>query len=137
MAENLDGDVDGDGMNDGMFVVSPPVDVTVVLQCATCESDSCIELLPEGSCAFCQQPEICRDLFELCYAPGRPKEGTDEADGFENFLSEKGIAWTTMAGCSAGKKACENTLERSMEECSMVGGSESSGGSDESSGGGT
>ena len=47
VARNTVGDVDGDGVPDGEFVVSRPVEVTVVLQCSTCESPSCQELLPE------------------------------------------------------------------------------------------
>ena len=122
-------DADGDGTPDGDYVVSPPADVTVVLQCATCESKSCQEVLPAGSCAACAQADVCVELYDLCYAPGQPKEGTDEADSFDAFLGPDGLAWSTDVGCESGKQTCQEILDRSQPDCITEQGTGTSGGS--------
>ena len=66
---------DGDGTKDGEFVVSPGKEVTVVLQCATCDSQSCQDLLPPDECFFCGQPDICNQYFDRCLAEGQPNFG--------------------------------------------------------------
>jgi hypothetical protein len=118
VASNLapGGDVDGDGKPDGEFVVSGPVEVEVVLMCATCESKSCQDVLPKGRCQQCGQPQVCRDYFERCLDDGKPNADTDEADLFETFFGVEGVLWTVAAGCAAGQKACEDAQERAEEE---------------------
>lgn len=101
-------DVDGDGEADGEYVVSRPAEVTVVLQCATCESQSCEDLLPPGTCQECTQPPQCRAYYERCLAPGKPNFDTKEADLFETFFGDKGVLWTTATGCVAGEQACND-----------------------------
>lgn len=105
------GDVDGDGSSDGEFVVSPGKEVTVILNCASCESESCQELLPPGSCFECPQPEICNEYFERCLDEGKPNFGMAEADLFDNLFGPDGILWSSQAGCSLGATACENAQE--------------------------
>lgn len=108
VARNDMGDVDGDGEADGEFVVSRPVEVTVVLQCSTCESPSCEELLPEGECQSCGQPEICSSYFERCLDPATNPDVTNEdVLFFEGIFGSNGALWTTPAGCAAGEQACQ------------------------------
>jgi hypothetical protein len=121
VARNLVGDVDGDGSQDGEFVVSEGTAVTVVLACATCESDSCKEVLPAG-CVACNQPQVCKDYFDRCLAIGQPNANTDEADLFDNFLGVEGVLWATPAGCQQGQALCERAQENAdvaPEECGL------------------
>lgn len=132
VARNTKGDVDGDGEDDGDFVVSRPVEVTVVLQCATCESPSCQEALPEGECQSCNQPEVCADYFARCLDPGANPDVTDEdVLFFEGIFGANGALWTTPSGCAAGEGACEDAQQDGME-CRLGGGD---GGMDGGSGG--
>ncbi len=112
VVRNVVGDVDGDGARDGEFVVSPGKEVSVILNCASCESASCQELLPPGSCFECQQATVCDDYFERCLAEGRPNFGMAEADLFDNLFGPDGILWSSQAGCNLGATACENAQEQ-------------------------
>ena len=117
-----DGDVDGDGNSDGEFVVSPPVEVRVVLQCATCESQSCLDVLPAGTCQTCAQPEVCQEYYERCLAPGQPNADSDEAKLFENFLGTNGVLWSTRDGCAQGEVLCSRgqmMAEEFPDECGL------------------
>jgi len=115
-----DTDIDGDGEPDGEYVVSPPVEVKVVLKCASCESSSCLEALPNGECLACPQPTDCGAAYALCFAPGRPKYGTDEAQQFEAFFGINGLAWKASASCTAGAPLCADALQTANEECRDV-----------------
>lgn len=128
VVRNLTGDVDGDGEQDGDFVVSRPATsvgadgetlegVRIVLRCATCESDSCQELLEDAECASCSQPPECAQAYELCFAPGRPKEGTDEAEQFDQFFGVDGLAWKNGTTCAAGEDLCLDALDKALLEC--------------------
>ncbi len=97
--------------------VSEPVEVKVVLQCATCDSDSCIEELTDigemqqqAVCRTCAWPEACQTLNEQCYAEGAPFAGTDEAEVYEVFMGPYGILWTSIDGCVSGEQLCEEML---------------------------
>jgi hypothetical protein len=115
-------DVDGDGEVDGTFVVSRPARpyygrsvngvadyvpdengnpreyVRVVLRCASCESDTCRDLLG-SECRICAQPAACQQVEELCFGPGRPKEGTNEADQFTAAFGRDGAIWGVAGIC--------------------------------------
>jgi len=133
VARNTMGDVDGDGVDDGEFVVSRPVEVTVVLMCATCESPSCSDLLPEGECQSCGQPDVCGDYFDRCLDPAtNPNVTIEDAAFFEGIFGPNGALWTTPSGCVSGEQACKGAEEEGME-CRLGGGE----GGDESSGGGS
>jgi hypothetical protein len=122
VARNTKGDVDGDGKDDGEFVVSPGKEVTVVLQCATCDSKSCQDLLPIGECFFCPQPDVCGDYFDRCLAEGQPNFDTAEADLFSALFGTEGILWSTRDGCAIGEGACEKAqmnAEAMPDECSL------------------
>lgn len=121
------GDVDDDGEADGDFVISPPANVTVVLKCATCESTSCMETLPAGSCLSCAQPDACAEAFELCFAPGRPKAETDEGVQFGLFFGRDGLAWKAPQSCAAGEELCDDALEKARLECMGEGGTDDAG----------
>ena len=112
-------DVDGDGMADGDFVVSPPAEVDVILRCASCESPSCRELLEDtpGACNYCPQPALCNEVFNLCFAPGSPLEGTDEADSFDDLLGPDGLAWKIASSCDEGEALCQDAFDNFMDEC--------------------
>jgi hypothetical protein len=112
-------DVDGDGEADGDFVVSPPAEVDVILRCASCESPSCRELLADtpGACEYCGQPELCNEVFNLCFAPGSPLEATDEADSFDDLLGPNGLAWKNASSCSDGEALCQQAFDRFQDEC--------------------
>lgn len=132
VARNTVGDIDGDGQTDGEFVVSRPVEVTVVLQCSTCESPSCQELLPEGECQACGQPEVCQAYFDRCLDPAtNPDVTVEDAAFFDGIFGPNGALWTTPSGCVAGEQACTAAEAEGME-CQLGGGDEggeSSGGS--------
>lgn len=133
VARNTMGDVDGDGKDDGDFVVSRPVEVTVVLQCSTCESPSCQELLPEGECQACSQPEVCQAYFDRCLDPAtNPDVTAEDAAFFDGIFGPNGALWTAPSGCVSGEQACL-AAEADGTECQLgggdEGGSESSGGS--------
>lgn len=116
------GDIDGDGTKDGEYVVSKPDDVLVILQCATCESKSCQELLEPQDCFYCGQPEVCSQYFDRCLAEGKPNAGTDEADLFETFFGEAGVLWSNAGSCASGEKACEDAqshAEDLPDECGI------------------
>lgn len=123
-----DRDVDGDGSPDGEFVVSPPREVPVILRCASCDSPSCREIeVLAGECQACTQPQACEDAWELCFAEGRPKFETDEADDFERFFGPNGLAWKSNTVCiededgnSPADTLCEDTLASLTEECMDV-----------------
>lgn len=128
------GDVDGDGTPDGEFVVSRPVEVTVILQCSTCESPSCAELLPEDECQSCAQPPICEEYFVRCLDPAmNPNVTTEDVAFFEGIFGPSGALWTTPAGCVAGEQACEGAQADDEMECRLGGGE----GGDESTDGGS
>lgn len=110
-------DIDGDGEPDGQYVVSEPAEVRVVLRCASCESASCLDALPGGECLSCTQPQECSEAYDLCFAPDRPKDGTDEARQFQLFFGVDGIAWKTQASCSAGSTFCADALTKALDEC--------------------
>jgi hypothetical protein len=95
----------------GEIHVSAPLPVTIVLQCATCDSQSCLESLPAGACQQCVQPEACKELYLACYGPGAPNEGTSDADVFEQFLGEDGSLWKSEQTCFEGAGLCEAFLE--------------------------
>jgi len=116
------GDVDEDGMSDGEFVVSVPDEVTVVLRCATCESRSCVEALPGGECLSCPQPLDCAAAYDICFAPERPKYGTNEAVQFEAFFGVDGVAWKSVASCLRGEDLCRSALDSAERECLEEGG---------------
>ena len=99
------------GQNGDEFVVSEDEKVTVILQCATCESPSCEELLPPGTCFFCTQPEICVEYEARCLAEGQPNAGTDEEELFDTFFGLDGILWSTAQGCAVGEETCEKAQE--------------------------
>jgi hypothetical protein len=115
------GDIDGDGTKDGEFVVSPGKEVRVILQCATCDSQSCQDLLPPEECFFCEQAPVCNEYFERCLAEGKPNFGMSEADLFESLFGVDGILWSTVAGCSLGEKACENAQKDAETEPDVCG----------------
>lgn len=120
-----DRDVDGDGSADGDFVVSPPVDVTVVLRCSSCDSPSCQEIEElKAECQFCSQPPACQEVYEMCFDEGRPKFDTDEADDFERFFGPNGLAWKSGTVCiadedgnTAAEELCQNALDDALTEC--------------------
>jgi hypothetical protein len=93
------------------FHVSEAVSVTVVLQCATCTSTSCLDILPPGACQECSQPEACQDLFATCYGPGSPWEGTAEENVFNQFLGAQGSLWKSTETCVEGEALCKLFLE--------------------------
>lgn len=110
------------GQNGSEFVVSPGVEVPVVLQCATCDSQSCEDLLPPGTCFFCAQPQICRDYFDRCLAEGQPNAGSDEEELFTTFFGTDGILWSTAEGCAVGENTCERAQENAdaaPDECGL------------------
>lgn len=125
VARNVTGDVDGDGTQDGDFVVSPAEDVTVVLRCSSCDSPSCREIDElAGECQFCNQPPACQEVFDLCFEEGRPKFDTDEAEDFERFFGPDGLAWRSGTVCipdedgnTAAEQLCENALVDAIDEC--------------------
>lgn len=123
VARNTVGDVDGDGQADGDFVISRPVEVTVILQCATCESPSCQDLLPEGECQSCPQPAACEDYFDMCLDPATNPDVTDaDAAFFETIFGQDGALWTTPNGCAAGEAACDGALADDADPCGLGGG---------------
>jgi hypothetical protein len=93
----------------GEFLVSPPVKVPVVLQCATCDSQTCVELVPAGQCKTCSQPEACVTVYEECFTPGAPAE--DQAGVFQAFLGEDGALWASAGTCVQGEALCQGLLE--------------------------
>ena len=112
-------DVDGDGMTDGDFVVSPPVDVPVILRCASCESPSCVEALEDTdvACASCNQPPLCAMIFDLCFAEGRPLFGEPEADQFDLNFGPDGVTWKNAMTCAVGEELCQAALDGLIDEC--------------------
>ncbi|MFO0631535.1 MAG: hypothetical protein U0168_01655 [Nannocystaceae bacterium] len=117
------GDVDGDGSKDGEFVVSPGEEVTVVLQCATCDSPSCRDLLPDGECFFCAQPDVCKEYFDRCLAEGKPNASDEsEVQLFDTLFGIDGILWSTRDGCVVGEGACteaQKNAETMPDECGL------------------
>lgn len=118
------GDVDGDGVTDGDFVVSNPAEVSVVLKCASCDSPSCVDIFPgpggvdrDWSCAACPQPSACAETIDLCFVEGRPKYNTEEADNFILFFGEDGIAWQSRTTCAGGTQLCDASLISAQSEC--------------------
>ena len=89
------------------FKISDPVSVTLVLQCATCDSTSCVEIVPVGACVECPKPMACDSLFNRCFGPGAPYEGTTEANVFEQFFGERGALWRSKQTCAEGEAICE------------------------------
>nr|MCH9683330.1 hypothetical protein [Deltaproteobacteria bacterium] len=140
VARNTVGDIDGDGVEDGEFVVSRPVEVTVILKCSTCESPSCQELLPEGECQSCAQPPVCDAYFDRCLDPlTNPDVTLEDVAFFEAIFGFEGALWTTPSACAAGEAACDDAEADAGPdgtECRLGGGD---GGGDDggSSGGGT
>ncbi len=123
VAENTGrADVDKDGTPDGQYVVSEGVEVPIVLQCATCDSTSCQDLLPIGECYYCGQPQICKDYFDRCLAEGRPNAGTDEAQLFDRLFGPEGVLWNNESGCALGENACDNAQQNASalpDECGL------------------
>lgn len=117
------GDVDGDGSKDGEFVVSPGKEVKVVLQCSTCDSESCQDLLPAGECFFCGQPDVCVEYFDRCLAEGQPNAMDEsEVQLFDTLFGEDGILWSTRDGCVVGEGACSKAQENAEtmpDECGL------------------
>jgi hypothetical protein len=140
VARNTKGDVDGDGEQDGQFVVSAPQTLEAILMCATCESPSCDALFPDGSdpsCARCGQPPSCQDYFDLCLDPDLfDNLDREDVEVFDNFFGVDGILWKTQSTCDAGRDQCLAAVENFnvTGSCSLGGGGEMTGGSD--SGGG-
>ena len=95
----------------GEFRISEPIAVTVVLQCATCTSTSCLDILPPGSCQECSQPDACKQVFDACYSEGSPWEGTAEENVFNQFLGLQGSLWKSAETCVEGEALCELFLE--------------------------
>lgn len=140
VARNTKGDVDGDGEQDGQFVVSQPRTLEAILMCSTCESPSCDELFPEDSdpsCARCSQPPVCQEYFDLCLDPDLYDNlAREDVDVFDNFFGEDGILWKTSSTCDAGRDQCLAAVENFnlTGACSLGGGGDmaagDSGGSD-------
>ncbi len=95
----------------GQFQVSEAIEVTVVLQCATCTSTSCVDILPPGSCQECKQPDSCQMVYDNCYGPGAPFEGTSEENVFLQFLGPDGSLWKGAETCVEGEALCDLFLE--------------------------
>jgi hypothetical protein len=132
VARNVLGDVDGDGVEDGEFVVSPPAAVDVILNCASCESPSCQELLAVGECQTCNQKAQCQEYFDTCLDPEMfPEVSDDDVDAFNLIFGPNGALWTSRDGCVAGELACENAVAEfmSLGECRLGGGASDEGGS--------
>jgi|SRR5688572_3073073 len=137
VARNVTGDVDGDGVEDGDFVVSTPKNVDVILQCATCDSPSCSEVLEPGECSQCAQPMVCRDYFAACLDPAVFPDVTDEdVDFFNSVFGMSGALWTSVNGCAAGEGICqaayedyEDSLALGEPNCRLGGGGGDDGGS--------
>lgn len=92
--------------------ISSPVTVPVILQCATCESLSCVELIPLSvGCRTCEQPASCAQLYDQCYAPGASEEASEAAALFNAFLSQDGTLWTNRGSCIEGEILCNRVLE--------------------------
>lgn len=123
VAENADrSDVDGDGQADGQYVISKGVEVPIILQCATCDSTSCRDLLPIGECYYCGQPQVCADYFDRCLAEGKPNFDTDEAQLFDKLFGTEGVLWNSESGCALGESACENAQKNASDlpdECGL------------------
>lgn len=139
VAENVGGaDVDGDGTKDGSFVVSKPVDVTIILVCATCESPSCRELLADGECQQCGQASECTEYFDTCLDPTIYPEVTNEDVAlFNGIFGAEGVLWSTRDGCALGEDLCGGALMDTDDECRLGGGgmmAAGSGGSDDGGG---
>ena len=129
VARNTLGDVDGDGEEDGDFVVSPPEEVTVVLVCSTCESPSCQDVLPEGDCQQCTQPSDCVAYEESCLDVEMfPDDVSQEdVDAFRAIFGPDGALWTTLDGCALGTGLCSQALDEFNTEMSCrLGGGEGS-----------
>jgi len=110
------------GQNGDEFVVSEGEEVKVVLQCATCESQSCEDLLPPGTCFYCAQPPVCVDYFDRCLAEGMPNAGSDEERLFDAFFGVDGILWSTADGCAVGEQTCIDAQENADDlpmECGL------------------
>ncbi len=147
VARNERGDVDGDGEQDGEFVVSAPVEVKIILQCSTCDAPSCLELLPEGDCQSCAQPPVCEAYRTRCLDPmTNPDVTLEDVAFFEAIFGNQGALWTTPSGCASGEQACDGAEADAGPdgtECRLGGGgdgggddgSSSSGGAGDSSGG--
>ena len=88
------------------FHVSRPIDIDIVLQCATCDSTSCVEVLPPGTCMECAQPTACQDLYDACYGEGAPFEDSPEAAVYEQFLGLNGSMWRGATTCVEGEALC-------------------------------
>lgn len=132
VARNIDGDVDGDGTQDGDFVVSKPAKVDVILQCATCDSPSCQDVLEPGECSQCGQPQECRDYFAACLDPDVVEDVTQEdVDFFNSVFGVKGALWTSANGCAAGETICseayDDYVDSGMMECRLGGGGDDGG----------
>ena len=125
--------------SDGAFVVSPPArpydgkdmqdrpiyveengapreDIRVVLRCASCDSDTCRDLLG-AECSQCAQPQECAEVFDLCFGPGRPKEdATGEKDIFNASYGPDGLIWrvpgicTEVDGTTPADELCKELL---------------------------
>lgn len=133
VARNVTGDVDGDGVEDGDFVVSKPADVDVILQCATCESPSCQDVLEAGECSQCGQPAECRQYFEACLDPEViPGVTQEDVDFFNSVFGPNGALWTSPNGCAAGEALCNGAYDdyvaSGMTTCRLGGGGGDGGG---------
>ncbi len=91
--------------------VSKPVVVKVVLQCASCDSASCQQALPANACQECVQPDTCKMLGDVCFAPGKPGENTDAETIYDAFLDEDGALWSSEMGCAQGEPICQKALD--------------------------
>ncbi len=93
------------------FAVSEAIEVNVVLQCATCSSQSCVDALPPGACKTCTQPDVCDQLGQVCFSPGAPGDGTEAATIFDAFLDDDGVLWSSDQGCAQGETVCQAALD--------------------------
>lgn len=96
----------------GVFAISRAVKVPVVLQCASCQSVSCINLLEAGTCRACGQPDECAAYWDRCFARGKPEENSDVAPFFDLFMGRDGSLWSTSETCAQGKSICTTGLQK-------------------------
>lgn len=110
------------GENGNQTVVSEGEEVKVVLQCATCDSQSCEDLLPPGTCFFCAQPQVCIDYYDRCLADDVEDVNEDEKKLFDTFFGADGVLWSTAEGCAVGEKTCMDAQENAddpVPECGL------------------
>ncbi len=138
VARNTKGDVDGDGEDDGQFVVSQPQTLDAVLMCATCESPSCVEVYEQlGDCAQCAPAPECEAYRAACLDPEQfPGISQNDIDSFDQLFGDDGVLWKSTLGCEVGTDRCGEAFDNFNNEgsCTLGGGEEGEGGSGDSGG---